>query len=207
MLEIFEERPCLISCLVGSVNQGLATPESDLDYKFFVLPTVKDLYKGPFFSATGKTSTFDYAVYDIRKLPEMLWKSNPTTLEILFSKKTFYFEEFDYLFKNRELLSQMNLFNFKNSTMGMFYQLDKKLKSRNARGEEFSGKTAAQALKSLTTLIKYMHGESMERSLLYLEDDIHKYILMEYKTGKRTFNDYVELSSDILKIWQNNMAA
>ena len=45
----------LFRVLTGSHNYNMNTPESDKDYKIFVLPTFDDLYHGKEFSNVGNT--------------------------------------------------------------------------------------------------------------------------------------------------------
>ena len=72
--------------LVGSHNYNLNTQTSDKDYKVFVLPTFDDLFSGRQFSK-ATTGEIDIEYHDIRKLSNLLWKSNINFLEVLFSEE------------------------------------------------------------------------------------------------------------------------
>jgi RNA repair pathway DNA polymerase beta family len=73
--------------VVGSTNYNLVTPSSDVDRKLFVFPTFDDLYNtGEKIKSKSKHSEDeDVEVHDIRKLPQMLWKSNVNFIEVLFT--------------------------------------------------------------------------------------------------------------------------
>ena len=47
-----DHRIAVLKALVGSHNYNLNTESSDKDYKYFVLPTLDDLYDGTIFSAS-----------------------------------------------------------------------------------------------------------------------------------------------------------
>ena len=55
-------RVSVLKALVGSHNYNLNTPESDKDYKLFVLPTYDDLYERKDYSVSVESSKEDIVV-------------------------------------------------------------------------------------------------------------------------------------------------
>lgn len=82
--------------LQGSQNYGLDvyTDEymSDFDFKAFVFPTLDDIYTSNKVSLTLTTPHGLVEVKDMRLLPELLGKMNPSYLELLASK--FWFSDY-----------------------------------------------------------------------------------------------------------------
>ena len=106
-------RDVAFAALVGSHNYHLDTPQSDKDYKYFVLPTLDDLYDAVIFAQGTVASDVDYTVHDIRELPQLLYKANINFLEVLFSTEAKFSFEFqtdcDWLFRAKEEIARMNL--------------------------------------------------------------------------------------------------
>ena len=78
-------RKVILWALVGSRGCGLATEESDEDRFALVSPLFEDLYRGNMYHKQTVTLTEDVDVHDVRKLPDLLWKSSPVMLSVLFS--------------------------------------------------------------------------------------------------------------------------
>ena len=85
--ESIGNRTVLFSCLTGSYNYNLNTPTSDKDYHIFVCPAFDDLYYGTMLTKQYITDEEDLMVYDVRRMPELLWKSNPSFIEVLYTKE------------------------------------------------------------------------------------------------------------------------
>lgn len=123
-------REILLKALVGSHNYGLATPESDRDYKVYVLPTFEELYYGKRFQHTVIGEYEDLDIHDVRKLPELLFKANINYLETLASSDICIPNgniEMKQIFQMRDDIFRMNLPYFYNACQGMFYQKMKQL--------------------------------------------------------------------------------
>lgn len=74
----------LYECIVGSKAYGLSTPESDTDIKgVFVAP--KEMFYGFSIDDQINNESNDITYYEIGKFLNLLCKSNPTVLEMLFS--------------------------------------------------------------------------------------------------------------------------
>lgn len=117
-------RRVVVSMLVGSWNYGLETETSDRDHVAFVLPTFDDLYRSRVYHDQSITEGEDLTVHDIRRMPDLLWKSNPVFSEVLFSREVVVREGPSAPFV-REVLSmrddavRMNLPAVWRSTMGV----------------------------------------------------------------------------------------
>lgn len=74
-------------CLQGSQNYAMDTKKSDVDVKCFIVPTLKDMVSNK--KPVSKIYTMDdnsiIDVKDIRLLPSLLHKCNPSYLELLYS--------------------------------------------------------------------------------------------------------------------------
>lgn len=104
---------------VGSSNYNTNDKYSDVDKKMFDYPSFEDYFSNRDFSKayTGDT---DVERHDIRKLPNMLWKSNVNFTEVLFANE---FETYDNLYHDlrgkREDIARMNLPYLYEACMGM----------------------------------------------------------------------------------------
>lgn len=91
-LEVSIGRTIVFAYLQGSQNYDLETPSSDMDGKAFCLPSLDDLYDGSFLSKTFDYPQGQITIHDVRMLPELLEKMNPTYLESFFSYERFFFD-------------------------------------------------------------------------------------------------------------------
>ncbi|MGN1262034.1 MAG: hypothetical protein ACI4UT_03115 [Candidatus Enteromonas sp.] len=86
-------RTIVFAYLQGSQNYDLETPASDMDGKAFCLPSLDDLYDGSFLSKTFDYPCGQITIHDVRMLPDLLEKMNPTYLESFFSYEQFFFKD------------------------------------------------------------------------------------------------------------------
>src|SRR5688572_13911167 len=118
--EILHDRIVFFRSLIGSRNQGMHTDLSDYDYVYYVFPTFNDLYENKMISYRFHEDNTDYTIFDIRRLPEIFWKSCITQLEVLYSREIHvninYKDEFNLLYDNRNSLLNMNLPKLYNTT-------------------------------------------------------------------------------------------
>lgn len=118
------QRVTVLKALVGSHNYNLATPESDKDYKVFVLPTFEDLYKGKQYSKQIITATEDNDIHDVRKLINLFYKSNINFLEVLASTELitpFDIPEIKEIISLKKDIFRMNLPYLYNACKGMSF--------------------------------------------------------------------------------------
>lgn len=120
---MMKERPMVLKALVGSHNYNLATPESDRDYKVFILPTFEDLYKGKQYSKQIITDTEDNDIHDVRKLSGLFYKANLNFLEVLVSNETIMaksgYPEMRQIMGMKDEIVKMNLPYLYNACYGM----------------------------------------------------------------------------------------
>ncbi|MEB2774151.1 nucleotidyltransferase domain-containing protein [Algoriphagus sp. D3-2-R+10] len=82
--ELYSKDIIVFDCLSGSHAYGLATPESDVDIKgVFILP--EEDYFGLNYVEQVNNETNDIVYYELRRFVELLSKSNPNILELLYT--------------------------------------------------------------------------------------------------------------------------
>ena len=82
--ELYSKDIIVFECLSGSHAYGLATPESDVDIKgVFILP--EDDYLGLNYEEQVSNETNDIVYYELGRFVELLSKSNPNILELLYT--------------------------------------------------------------------------------------------------------------------------
>lgn len=189
----------LFKTLVGSNNYNLATPESDKDYKVFLLPTFEDLYSNKYIKAGSiKSETEDLDFYDIRELTNVLYKSNINFIEVLFSNEIIIPENLpgwakiyvQDIFKLKEDIARMNLPYLYNACMGMAFNkmklLDKGTESSKHLIEKHGYDTKAfmTAYRVLDFLERYAdNGFTDFRAAINYEDPSYLRFL---RSGKLT---------------------
>ncbi|AMQ66569.1 nucleotidyltransferase [Bacillus phage Shbh1] len=141
--------------LVGSHNYNLNTQDSDRDFKVFVYPSFNDLYGGGITSKSTTSESFDLEYHDIRRLPQLLFKSNINFIEVLFSQE----HDGDSLFKTlvdlREDVARMNLPYLYNACKGTFINKYKSYKKKKDTDPKKSNKDAATAIRIHDFLVRY----------------------------------------------------
>lgn len=158
-------RKVSFKALVGSHNYNLQIESSDKDYKTFFLPSFEDLYSGEKYSKSITSDTEDIEYHDIRKLPDMLWKSNVNFLEVLFSMEVYKYDElYDKLRSKREEIARMNLPYLYDACMGMFNKKYKEFK----RDIVYKDESCVVPMKQQVEKV-YKHAMSALRILDFLE--------------------------------------
>lgn len=118
------DREVVLKALVGSHNYGLATEESDKDYKVFIAPTFEELYLQKQFSKQIITDTEDVDIHDIRKLTNLFFKANVNFLEVLASSDLIIPEgnpEIEKIVSMKKEIFKMNLPHLYNACKGMHF--------------------------------------------------------------------------------------
>ena len=119
------DREIVLKALVGSHNYNLANEESDRDYKVLIAPTFEELYKGKMFAKDIITETEDNSIHDIRKLPNLFYKSNINYLEVLESSELIIPSgnpEIEKIVSLKKEIAKMNLPYFFSACRGMHMQ-------------------------------------------------------------------------------------
>jgi uncharacterized protein len=84
LTELYSKNILVFDCISGSNAYGLATPESDVDVKgVFILP--EEDYFGLTYVEQVNNETNDIVYYELRRFVELLSKSNPNMLELLYT--------------------------------------------------------------------------------------------------------------------------
>jgi hypothetical protein len=181
--------------LVGSHNYNLQTPESDRDYKIFFYPAFDDLYSGEKYSKAKTSDNEDIEYHDIRKLPDMLWKSNVNFLEVLFSQEVQSDDTlYEKLHNRREEIARMNLPYLYDACMGMFYKKKKEyerdlnyidLEEDDAVRMKKVNKHAMSAYRIMDFLYRYCANNftDFQNAIKYKKKDQQRDFLLSIRNG------------------------
>lgn len=204
------ERKILFQALVGSHNYDLNDEQSDVDYKIFTLPTFDDLYSGNLYSKSEIGITADYDMHDVRKLTQLLWKSNINFVEVLFSKEILINKEelhpeslrvLNILFDMRESLARMNLPYLYNACVGMHYSKMKNLYTGTSGTkhlvEEFGWDTkqGLHSYRVLDFLSRYADNDfqDFQQAICYSDSPESQTLLMNIKHGAISIDEFLKL--------------
>lgn len=204
-------RKIAFTTLVGSHNYNLNTPESDKDYKAFFIPSFDELYSGEKYSKALTSDSEDIEYHDLRKLPDMLWKSNVNFLEVLFSvevkkENTEFGDVYKELRDRNEEIARMNLSYLFDACMGMYnkkyreYQRDLNyiMQDNMTNSEQWKAKVnkhAMSALRILNFLDRYANTgfTDFQSSIWYEDTDKTKSHLLDVRYGKvENLNDKLQ---------------
>lgn len=199
-------REVCLAAQVGSYNYNLQDENSDQDFKVFVLPTFEDLYRGKMFATARQSDEMDYDVHDIRKLIELLWKSNPNFIEVLFSDCICYRDQTGKdsllvdLVARRDEIVTMNMPYFYQACQGLHFTKMTHLDGETAKTKHlveqygYDTKQALHAYRAVDLLIRFetQNFKDYRKALVYEDDD--RELMMKIKHGgfsKREFEDIV----------------
>jgi len=210
----------LFKVLTGSHNYNMNTPESDKDYKIFVLPTFDDLYHGKEFSTSHVGETEDYDVHDIRKAGHLWWKANINFVEVLFTEelhinprlKSNTLGIISTIFRHKHEIARMNLPYLYDACIGMFLNkrnnIDKGTKGTKHLVDKFGfdTKQAAHSIRVLDFLKRFADGGfgDFKKAIWYEDKEPDKSLLLSIKNGEVTRNMYLELASKTFVSTQEN---
>ena len=174
-------RSVAICSLTGSRNYSLSTDGSDHDIKAFVIPSLDDMYERSEYFKEIKGDGYEIRIHDLRRLPDLLWKSNPTYLEIIFSKEMYILDPLrDLLYRNRDRIAGMNLPYLYNSSIGL-YRHEVKYIEKGTIGTQhlverygYDTKKAMHAYRSLYILQWFMDSGDLEKAIRYDDPVIGK---------------------------------
>lgn len=201
-------RDIVFKVLIGSHNYNLNTPKSDKDYKYFVFPDFDDLYRCKQYTENYTSPTEDFAVYDIRKLPMLLWKANLNFIEVLFSQELIVPEPYTvywgpasrlcrFLEENKKELAIMNPIALYNASRGMALEKQKQmLKDSPGRHENYARfgydtKSASHAYRILDFLCRLeKNGCDMQKAMYYEDNDPARQVILDIKAGKYSLESF-----------------
>lgn len=202
MIEINTDgRVELFRAITGSQNYNLNNENSDEDWKVFVLPSFKDLYKGVLYAPPSIISnSTDVSIKDIRVLPNGIYKSNISFLEVLYSKEIVINPNLDEhtkrlindIFVMRHELVTSNLSRMYLSTKGIFFKYFKEIEKNINEDCGYNTKKAMNSLRVLNFLYKFNKTNDFEQSIRYSDSDRDKKLLMSIKNGEKGSKEEIE---------------
>jgi predicted nucleotidyltransferase len=189
--------------LCGSYNYHLNTEKSDKDYKTFFYPSFDQLYSGQKYSKSEVSDTEDNTYHDIRKFPDMLWKSNVNFIETLFSVETPVTDNlYDKLKIIREDIARMNLPYLYDGCFGMFYRTYKQFQRDKDNPEKYY-KHAYSSIRILDFIKRYRDtkfkyfGKAIDYEKDIYNNEQEKYsnkkLFIDIKSGKYSYQDLEEM--------------
>ena len=193
----------IYGALYGSQNYGIATPESDVDTKVWLMPTFRDLYTAA--KPYSKELHYEGAhveAKDFRLMVGELKKQNMNFLETIFTPYhlcgTSYKTEFDYLRNNRELVARYDVNKGAHAFMGHMYNMYNRFK------RDENPKNVAHIMRLYDCLQRYALTDEPYEDLLF-----HPYsfeYLMAIRRGEvpmeklhKIAETHMELADDIIK--------
>lgn len=209
------ERATVFQAIVGSHNYNLSTPESDTDYKMFVMPTFDDLYLGKSFNTSKVTPTVDTDVHDVRRLSDLFWKANLNFIEVLYTINTKYpFEYYNFvtfLKDHRQELVTMNLPYLFNACHGMYCQKMAKL-LKGTEGTQhlvdkygYDTKQALHAYRVLDFIRRFRDCDwNFKEAIRYKDTGVRERdFMLSIKHGEWEYDDFREMISSTCDIAMN----
>lgn len=207
------ERKVLLKCLVGQHNYNLNDEYSDKDYKIFVAPTFDDLYFNKIYATSKIGKTEDYDIHDIRKIPQLFWKSNINFIEILFSNeiemyKNKVMSEKDYetqrllssIFTQKNDVVKMNLPYFYDGCKGMYFNklslLGKGTEGTNHLVEKYGydTKQAMHAYRLLDFITRFADNNfnNFKQAIEYTNNE--RNFMLGIKNGQYSIDEFIKVA-------------
>lgn len=199
----------LFDSLVGSHNYNLAVKESDYDYCSFLLPTFHELFHKKEVSILPEiTEEKDITYYDIRKLLQLLWKSNINYIEVLFSEDMRVNTEISGWMKMyindilnmKEDIARMNLKRLFDACIGTKHTKMKQIKKGTDSSKHlvekygYDTKAAMTAYRSLDFLERYAEQNFNNfKMAIWYEDGIEKDYLLSIREGLFTEEEITDI--------------
>ncbi|WP_332629479.1 DNA polymerase beta superfamily protein [Halalkalibacter flavus] len=204
------ERIIVLKALVGSENYNLSTPESDKDYKFFVIPTFDDLYHSKLPTSSKVGEGVDEEFHDIRKVLSLWWKSNVNFMEVLFSVD-YTINDIDWINKKitclllmRDEIAKMNLPYLYKACSGMYISKSKSIETGNSNTKHlvkqfgYDTKSAMHAYRILDFIERFAKYNFTNFKGAIQYDDAGRKFMLSIKNGDYTLEQFKELVNDKL---------
>jgi predicted nucleotidyltransferase len=196
--------------LEGSQNYQLDLPNSDIDTKLIILPTLNDFVFNhkPISTTHIRENNEHTSITDVRNYFSSLRKQNINFIETLFSPwiivNTMYEKEFEILYQNRELIAHYNPVKAVKTIGGVATDRYKAIYNLNSKRADvikqygYDGKSVSHLLRLYWFLCHYINNRSYPECIL--PDELFKAMILELKENK--------ISSNIIKnyaTWLYNM--
>lgn len=196
-------RDIVFKALTGSHNYNLQTVGSDKDYKIFVAPTFEDMYGSKPYSKSIITATEDKDIHDIRKFPELMWKSNIAFMEAMHSISITFFDTHhdavQELISLADDIATINLPQLFKSSGGMYLNRLKRLNHATEGTQHlvdahgWNTKEGMHTFRTLDLIIRFADTDfkDFRKALEYTDNE--KAFLLAIKNGDFTQQDFIEL--------------
>lgn len=192
----------------GSHMRNLNDEQSDVDKKYFVLPTFEDLYDSKVYAKQSTSETLDEDVQDVRRLETLFYKSNPAYVDLLFSPEiqTFGHGQMNEIVTMRDDIASMNLSNFYSASMGMVQRNVNDLQNPTSEKvaklierHAYNPKKAMMAAHLCMALVKYHElGYKDYKKAIWYEGEQREF-MMNLKRGKFTFDEAKQIIAAVEK--------
>jgi RNA repair pathway DNA polymerase beta family len=200
------DRYAVVGFSSGSINRNLNDEQSDVDEKYYVLPTFEDLYSGKTFKDFESTPEYDREVQDVRRLEQLWFKANPTYVELLFAKeiKTFGHHTMRQILEMKDDIAAMNLSNFFSASMGIYDQQMRDMKRHTSEKvtemiEEFgyNPKKFAGGIHSLRTIIRFHETDFKDYAYANWYEGKERDFYIGVKRGELDIEEALDLANDM----------
>jgi len=189
---------------VGSINYNTDDINSDEDKKLYQFPGFKDMYENKDFSKSSVSLEEDIEVHDIRKLKNMLVKSNINFTEVMFAQNVTKWGSFyDDLITMREEIARMNLPYLYEACVGMarrklgdfnrdaiaYYQSQSKGNEEATQALKMKySKNIATGIRILDSLQRYADNgfESFGNAIRYADGDEVRHLILDIRKAERS---------------------
>lgn len=205
----------IATCLIGSQNYGLDTPDSDVDTISIVVPNFEAICCGKpkidhtyDFEDGGKAKVRDYRSFALNDLK----KSCFTNTEALYSVKVVvnpvYKEVWNFLMENRETIMRADYEATVRSTLGYVASMESRFQKEGFSGYRedlgMNPKMFMHAVRALDWLGKFIPNKIPTEELFdarhlsslrltSIDSFLYKYNLECLSTGREVLNRYLEL--------------
>jgi predicted nucleotidyltransferase len=202
--------------LEGSQNYGLDLPNSDVDTKLIVLPTLNDVIYGrrPISSTACRENNEHTNYIDIRNYFNILRNQNINFIEILFSPWILvnkeYEDEVNRLLTNRELIARYNEVKAVKTIAGIAKDRYKAIYNTHAQRADiinkygYDGKAISHLIRIFDFLVKYTSYWSYTDCLHPDGKDMILKLKENTYFSKEEANQLAELNYQLIQINANN---
>lgn len=153
------------------------------------------------FSRQSITLSEDVLAYDVRRLPELLWKSNPSFLEMLFSPEiripeTPAADAMRWMVSGRDPIARMNLPKLWSATLGIYegkmQRLERGTESTQMLVERYGydTKQAMHSIRSLMVLRRFADSGFSDFGRAIRPDPDEREHLLSIRSGRYTLEDF-----------------
>jgi predicted nucleotidyltransferase len=214
------DREVVLAIQGGSHMRNLNNENSDVDMKYFVLPTFDDLYEKKVHSKQTTSDEIDEDVQDVRRLETLFFKSNPAYLDLLFSPhiQTFGTGHANQIITMRDEIARMNLSNLYSASMGTMQQNIKDLQNPTSEKvaklierHAYNPKKAMLCVHLAKMLVKFYNNNFTNyKEAIWYEGDERDFML-RLKQGHYTFDQVKQFikiakedASDLKELYKSN---